>query len=77
MNNDFLWLEEKLKTHFPDGIISINDMTGTKDHLEIHIKSDRFKSLRLIQQHQLVMDALKEDLKARIHAVKLNTKSLT
>jgi stress-induced morphogen len=48
-------------------------MTGTKDHLAITVVSDEFKGKLLIEQHQILMNLLKEELKNRIHAVKLNT----
>jgi stress-induced morphogen len=67
------WLEELLMNHFQDAEVKIQDMTGTLDHLEIFIKSDDFKNKRLLSQHQMVMDVLKDELKNRIHAVKLHT----
>jgi stress-induced morphogen len=48
-------------------------MTGTKDHLAITVVSDEFKGKLLIEQHQVLMDILKDELKSRIHAVKLKT----
>lgn len=57
----------------PDAHIDVMDMTGTRDHLDIVIVSDHFKGKMLIQQHQLVMDLLKESLKDEIHAVQLKT----
>ena len=55
--------------------VEVNDMTGTLDHLEILIVSDQFAGKRVLQQHQMVMDILREDLKEKIHAVKLTTKT--
>jgi len=48
-------------------------MTGTMDHLDIMIVSNEFTGKMLRQQHQMVMDLLKESLKAEIHAVQLKT----
>lgn len=62
-----------IKLGLPDAHIEVIDMTGTKDHLDIMIISDRFKGKLLIEQHQLVMDLLKESLKKEIHAVQLKT----
>nr|BDT28995.1 BolA family transcriptional regulator [Bacteriovorax sp. HI3] len=62
-----------IKTGLPDAHVEVLDMTGTADHLDIVIISDAFKGKMLIQQHQMVMDLLKESLKADIHAVQLKT----
>jgi stress-induced morphogen len=69
----FLDLENFIKTQIPDAEVAISDMTGTRDHLDINIKSAIFKGKSLIEQHRMVMDVLKEKLKNEIHAVKLKT----
>ena len=73
--NNLKYVEEILLEKFPDANVKVEDMTGTLDHLEIFIASSAFQGLTLIKQHRLVMDALTEALKSRIHAVKLNTKA--
>jgi stress-induced morphogen len=62
-----------IKSGLPDAFVEVLDMTGTADHLDIIIVSDHFKGKMLIQQHQMVMDLLKESLKSDIHAVQLKT----
>ncbi|MBD65760.1 MAG: hypothetical protein CME62_11170 [Halobacteriovoraceae bacterium] len=62
-------IESKLE----DSQVLVSDMTGTLDHLEILVVSDVFKGKMLIDQHQMVMDILKEELQERIHAVKIKT----
>ena len=57
----------------PDAYVEVQDMTGTRDHLDLLIVSDQFAGKMLIQQHQMIMDLLKESLKAEIHAVQLKT----
>lgn len=64
-----------IKAGLTDAYIEIQDMTGTRDHLDLLIVSDQFIGKRLIQQHQLVMDLLSESLKTEIHAVQLKTMS--
>jgi len=73
MSSDFQFVEDIIKQGLPDAQISVEDMTGTRDHLAITVVSDAFKGKLLIQQHQMLMDLLKEELKSRIHAVKLQT----
>ena len=45
------------------------------DHLDILVSSDVFKGKMLIDQHQIVMDVLKESLKEKVHAVKIKTQT--
>lgn len=69
----FEWLEDLIKKKIPDAHIEVTDLTGTRDHLGILVASDIFKGKLLIDQHQILMNILKEELKQRIHAVKLQT----
>ncbi len=71
--NGFEWLEEIIKKEIPDAHVEVTDLTGTRDHLGILVASDIFKGKLLIDQHQILMNILKEELKSRIHAVKLQT----
>ncbi len=73
MKNDFEFVENIIKAGLPDAQVWVEDMTGTKDHLAIRVVSDAFEGKMLFQQHQLLMTLLKDELKSRIHAVKLET----
>jgi len=66
-------LLEKMSNQTEKPEISINDMTGTGDHLEIHISSSLFKNKSILQQHRIVMDILKEQFDEGLHAIKLKT----
>lgn len=71
--SEFKFVEDIIKTGLPDAHVEVEDMTGTKDHLAITVVSDAFKGKMLFEQHQMLMNLLKEELKSRIHAVKLQT----
>ena len=62
-----------IKSKIPDAEVTVTDLTGTKDHLGLEIVSNTFEGKRLLQQHQMVMDILKEELKENIHAVQIKT----
>lgn len=62
-----------IESQLPESMVQVGDMTGTLDHLEILVISDAFKGKMLLDQHQMVMDILKESLKDKIHAVKIKT----
>ena len=66
-------LEKLLLASFPDAALSIQDMTGTGDHWQVEIASEKFLNLSMIKQHQLVYKALGEHMKQEIHALSLNT----
>jgi stress-induced morphogen len=71
--SEFTFVEDIIKTGLPDAQVLVEDMTGTKDHLAITVISDAFKGKLLFEQHQMLMNLLKDELKTRIHAVKLQT----
>jgi len=73
MSHEFEFVEKIIKAGLPDAEVMVEDMTGTRDHLAITVVSDAFEGKLLIQQHQILMNLLKEELQSRIHAVKLQT----
>jgi len=73
MKNEFEFVLNIIKSGIPDATVMVEDMTGTKDHLAITVVSDAFEGKMLFQQHQILMNLLKDELKTRIHAVKLET----
>lgn len=66
-------VEARLKAAFPDAEIELEDLTGTKDHYQARIVSDAFEGKSPVQQHQLVYQALVEEMKGPIHALALRT----
>ena len=71
--SDFKFVEDIIKSGIPDAMVMVEDMTGTRDHLAITVVSDAFMGKMLFEQHQMLMNLLKDELKNRIHAVKLQT----
>lgn len=66
-------VKELIETNLEGSMVQVGDLTGTQDHLNILVVSDAFKGKMLIDQHQMVMDILKESLKDQIHAVQIKT----
>lgn len=67
-------IEAILSRKFPEAVVSAVDLTGTSDHFEVRMQWSGFGGKSLVQQHQLVHDALKEPLEdGRIHALKIKT----
>jgi stress-induced morphogen len=69
-------IKNLIETNLSDSVVKVGDMTGTQDHLEIFVACDDFKGKMLLDQHQIVMDILKESLKEKVHAVKIKTMTL-
>ena len=62
-----------IKETLPDAQIDVKDLGGG-DHLEVNVVSAKFSGLSLVQQHQLVYGALKNELRNEtIHALALKT----
>ena len=62
-------IEQKM----PDAIVEVSDFSGTGDHVALTVTSDAFEGKRLIEQHQMIMDILKEEFTQELHAVKIKT----
>lgn len=67
-------IEFILQNKFPDAVLSVVDLTGTSDHFEVRMSWQGFKGKGLIEQHQLVNQALTDPLESgSIHALKIKT----
>lgn len=65
--------KELIEQSIPDAYVEVSDLTGTKDHVGLLIVSNEFKGKILIDQHQMVMDILKNEFSKDLHAVQLKT----
>lgn len=57
-----------------DGASHVGHQPGDPAYLTVEVASPLFKGKSLIQQHRLVYDCLKEQLKEQIHALAIKTK---
>lgn len=67
-----LLIEENIK----DAIVHVTDLTGTADHVGLLVASDEFQGKILIDQHQIIMDILKNEFSADLHAVQIKTMTI-
>jgi stress-induced morphogen len=65
-----------LECAFPDATeLSVEDLTGGGDHFQVRVRSPRFDSLGLLEQHRLVNEALAAPLAdGTIHELRISTK---
>ena len=67
-------VEAAIQRAIPDATVSVEDLTGGGDHLQVSVVSTAFVGLSRIKQHQLVYGALQSELASEaIHALALNT----
>lgn len=63
-----------LKQGFPTAEITLVDTAGDNNHYEVTIISEIFNGLSLIKQHQMVYNAIGEQMGKALHALQINTK---
>jgi len=71
-------MKQRLIEFYPDADpqkdLEVVDLTGTSDHWEVSVKSNQFKGLSRVEQHQHVMKAYAAELKTgEVHALSIKT----
>jgi stress-induced morphogen len=66
-------IETKLKEAIPGCQVQVVDLTGTNDHFQVIVVSEKFEGVPLIEQHQMVYAPFKEEMKGPIHAFSVKT----
>lgn len=72
-------VEKLIEAGLPGAQVKVTDTTGTGDHFVAHVKAPQFQGKSLVQQHQLVYQALAAYVQgshAPIHALSLQTAPL-
>jgi len=63
-----------IRRQLPDAEVTVEDLTGGGDHLQVSVVSEAFRDLNRVRQHQLGYGALQEELASEaIHALALQT----
>ena len=63
-----------LTQKLPGAEVTVEDMTGTRDHFEVIVMWSGFNGKSVIEQHKIVNQALTEPLEeGKIHALKIKT----
>lgn len=66
-------IKSKIQETLPDATIYVSDPNNDGEHFQAIVISPTFEGLSLVKQHQLVMNALKEEFKEKVHALALKT----
>ena len=66
-----------IRRALPDAEVEIVDLTGTKDHFEVLVRSQAFIGVPLMDRHRMVEGAVAEArADGRIHAMSIRTEVL-
>ena len=67
-------LIDLVKKAIPDAEVNVMDKTGMSDHFVIHVVSEKFEDLSIMDRHRLVQDSIAEAMKdGRVHAAEIKT----
>lgn len=67
-------VEEMIKMRLPDAQIQVQDLKGSGDHYQVIVVSSQFVGKGLVQQHQLIYQALNQAMSSEaIHALAIKT----
>jgi stress-induced morphogen len=69
-------ITKKILESIPDAKVRASDMTGGGDHWQVVVESSQFQGKSLVEQHQIVYQALGDWMKQEIHALALTTRAL-
>lgn len=69
---------EKLKSliegNIEEAAVSVQDLTGTRDHFRVVVESPAFAGKSLVQQHQMVYAAVGDHMTNAVHALSIETR---
>ncbi|MCS6972754.1 MAG: BolA family transcriptional regulator [Turneriella sp.] len=66
-------VERRIVASIPGAKVIVRDPLRDGEHLEAVVASEKFVGMPLVQQHKLVMAALRDLLQERLHALQLKT----
>ena len=66
-------IERLIKLRLPDAQVTITDLAGDGDHYAATVIAEAFRGKSRVQQHQIVYQALKEQMGGKLHALALQT----
>lgn len=66
-------IQARLLEGLPGAQVRVVDTTGTFDHFDAVVVSERFAGIPRVRQHQLVYEILGKSMESEIHALALKT----
>jgi stress-induced morphogen len=70
-------MTELIQGALPDAKVRVWDLTGTMDHLRVHVKSQAFAGKSLMERHRMVEKAVRPArADGRLHALEIRTETM-
>ncbi len=66
-------IQKRIEAALPSSEVAVQDLTGTRDHFQVLVVSESFIGKTMIQQHQMIYQALGDAMKEAIHALSVKT----
>jgi len=66
-------IQKLIAQALPESEVVVQDLTGSSDHFQALVISPAFEGKTMVEQHQLVYQALGDSMKEAIHALALKT----
>ena len=66
-------IETMIKEALPDASVTIRDLAGDGDHYAADVVSETFRGKTRVQQHRMIIDALKGKMGEELHALAVQT----
>jgi len=73
-------IRQKLEDQFAPAVLEVTNESymhsvpeGSESHFKVVIVAEKFQSMRAVQRHQLIYEALAEQLQQSVHALALHT----
>ncbi len=68
-------IKNRIVNAYPDAIVEVSDLTGTMDHIQVHVETSQFKGMALLDRHRQVMGLFDTELKSgELHALTIKAK---
>lgn len=68
-------LKEKIENHLTGAIANVRNPRGDGEHFLVEVIWQGFESMRLLEQHKKVYEALDSEFKEGLHSISLKTKT--
>ena len=66
-------IESIIVKNIPDAMVIVHNINEDGEHFEAIVISEKFDTISLLKQHQMVMKPLREAFDSKVHALGLKT----
>jgi stress-induced morphogen len=68
-------IKQKIQSSIKGADVVVEDLRGDQKHYGVDVIASEFEGKTIIQQHQMIYDALGLEMKEKIHALRIKTSS--